>query len=408
MNYIRKTGRLASLLAATALIAPQVQAGISDGVIRIGVMNDQSGPYADNCGPGSVASVRLAVADHGGAINGVPVEIVVADDQNKPDIGVAQALKWVESEGVDAIVGCSASSIALAVQDVMKQHEKPYLIAGTATSETTNSKCSPMSTNWAYDTYTLAKGSVMAQLAQGLDTWYFITVDYTFGKQWQSDATRFIEDNGGKVLGSVLHPLGANDFSSQLLQAQASGAKVIGIANAGADLANVIKQAREFGIADAGQKLAPLGMQVNNVHGIGLDAMQGLIASAPAYWDENEDTRAYTKRYEEIMGSDRRPNESQTVTYSAVNHYLKAVEAAGSDAGPAVMASMRSMPVNDLFTKNAEIRADGVVMRDMLQVQVKAPSESQYDWDYYKVLGTLPAENIWRPASESQCALLAQ
>ncbi len=404
MKHIRTTGRMASLLAA-ALIAPQVRAEISGDVIRIGVMNDQSGPYADNCGAGSVASVRLAVEDHGGIVGGKPVEIVIADDQNKPDIGVAQALKWVESEGVDAIVGCSASSIALAVQDVMREHEKPYLIAGTATSETTNSKCSPMGTNWAYDTYTLAKGAVMAQLAQGLDTWYFITVDYTFGKQWQDDATRFIEQSGGKVLGSVLHPLGANDFSSQLLQAQASGAKVIGIANAGADLANVIKQAREFGIVDAGQKLAPLGMQVNNVHGIGLEAMQGLIASAPAYWDENDETRAYTKRYEAMMGSDRRPNESQTVTYSAVNHYLNAVEATGSDAGPDVMDSMRSVPVNDLFTKNASIRADGVVFRDMLKVQVKTPEESKGAWDYYKILGTIPAKDVWRPESESDCSL---
>lgn len=408
MKYLKTPGRLATLLAATALVAPQVQAEISDNVIKIGVMNDQSGPYADNCGAGSVASVKLAIEDHGGSVNGTPVEVLIADDQNKPDIGVAQALKWVESEGVDAIVGCSASSIALAVQDVMKENEKPYLIAGTASSDTTNAKCSPFGTNWAYDTYTLAKGSVMAQLEQGLDTWYFITVDYTFGKQWQDDATRFIEDNGGTVMGSVLHPLGATDFSSQLLQAQASGAKVIGIANAGSDLANVIKQAREFGIAESGQKLAPLGMQVNNVHGIGLEAMQGLIASAPAYWDENDETRAYTERYTAMLGSDRKPNESQTVTYSAVNHYLKAVEAAGSDAGPEVMAAMREMPVNDVFTKDATIREDGVVLRDMLQVQVKTPEESQYPWDYYKILGTLPAEDVWRPLSESECSLVSK
>ncbi|GGM12345.1 substrate-binding protein [Pseudooceanicola nanhaiensis] len=408
MKYLKTPGRLATLLAATALGAPQVHAEISDNVIKIGVMNDQSGPYADNCGAGSVASVKLAIEDHGGSVNGTPVEVLIADDQNKPDIGVAQALKWVESEGVDAIVGCSASSIALAVQDVMKENEKPYLIAGTASSDTTNAKCSPFGTNWAYDTYTLAKGSVMAQLEQGLDTWYFITVDYTFGKQWQDDATRFIEENGGTVMGSVLHPLGATDFSSQLLQAQASGAKVIGIANAGSDLANVIKQAREFGIAESGQKLAPLGMQVNNVHGIGLEAMQGLIASAPAYWDENDETRAYTERYTAMLGSDRKPNESQTVTYSAVNHYLKAVEAAGSDAGPAVMAAMREMPVNDVFTHDATIREDGVVLRDMLQVQVKTPEDSQYPWDYYKILGTLPAEDVWRPMSESECSLVSK
>ncbi|MFV0474208.1 MAG: ABC transporter substrate-binding protein [Pikeienuella sp.] len=408
MNHFNFADRLTVMLATTLLTASPLHAEISGDVIRIGVMNDQSGPYSDNCGAGSVAATRLAIEDHGGAIDGKTIEVVIADDQNKPDVGVAQALKWVESEGVDVIVGCSASSIALAVQDVMKENEKPYLIAGTASSETTNTKCSPMGTNWAYDTYTLAKGTVMAQLEQGMDTWYFITVDYTFGKQWQEDATRFIEENGGKVLGSVLHPLGANDFSSQLLQAQASGAKVIGIANAGADLANVIKQAREFGIAEAGQGLAPLGMQVNNVHGIGLESMQGLIASAPAYWDENDETRAFTGRYTAIMGEDRRPNESQTITYSAVNHYLKAVAATGSDAGGDVMGWMHANPANDLFTKNATIREDGVVLRDMLQIQVKAPDESRYAWDYYKVLGSLPAEKIWRPVSESACPLLGE
>ena len=404
MKYFGTFSLKAALLAATALVSSQAHAEISDKVIRIGVMNDQSGPYADNCGAGSVTSVKMAVADHGGAINGIPIEIVIADDQNKPDIGAAQALKWVENEGVDVIVGCSASSIALAVSDIMAQHEKPYLIAGTATTETTNSKCTPYNTNWAYNTYTLAKGSVMSQLAQGLDTWYFITVDYTFGKAWQEDATKFIEGNGGKVLGSVLHPLGATDFSSQLLQAQASGAKVIGIANAGADLANVLKQAREFGIAEAGQKLAPLGMQVNNVHGIGLETMQGLIASAPAYWDENAETRAFSEKWSEAMNG-RKPNESQTVTYSAVDHYLKAVEAAGSDAGPDVMAKMRETPVDDLFTK-APIREDGIVYRDMLQVQVKTPEESKGPWDYYNVIGKLEAKDVWPPLSESQCALV--
>lgn len=406
MTYFGKGGLTVALLAASALTAVQAQADISDGVIRIGVMSDQSGPYADNCGPGSVESVKMAVADHGGSVNGMPIEVVIADDQNKPDIGVAQALKWVEAEGVDTIVGCSASSIALAVTDVMATHEKPYLIAGTATSETTNSKCTPYNTNWAYNTYTLAKGSVMSQLAQGLDEWYFITVDYTFGKAWQEDATKFIEANGGKVVGSILHPLGATDFSSQLLQAQASGAKVIGIANAGADLANVLKQAREFGIDAAGQKLAPLGMQVNNVHGIGLETMQGLIASAPAYWDQSDEAREFSERWSAAMKG-RKPNESQTVTYSAVNHYLNAVEASGSDAGPDVMASMREMPIDDVFTK-ATIREDGVVFRDMLQVKVKTPEESTGDWDYYEIIGELPAADVWPPLSDSACPLVAK
>ena len=393
------------MLACTALTATQAAADFSDGVIRIGVMNDQSGPYADNCGTGSVTSVKLAIEDHGGAINGTPIEVVIADDQNKPDIGVAQAMKWVEQEGVDMVVGCSASSIALAVQDIMREHEKPYLVAGSATTETTNSKCSPMTTNWAFNTYTLAKGSVQAQLDQGLDTWYFITVDYTFGKAWQADATRFIEEAGGKVLGSTLHPLGASDFSSQLLQAQASGAKVIGIANAGGDLANVLKQAKEFGIAEAGQHIAPLGLQVNNVHAIGLQATQGLVVSAPAYWAMNDDTRAFTKRYSAAFDG-RIPNESQLVTYSAANHYLKALEATGSDAGKDVMASMRATPINDMISENVSIRADGVVYRPMLSVKVKTPAESSGSWDYYQVQGWLNPDQIWPPLSESQCALV--
>lgn len=404
---LTKTGALALMMTCTALTAAPAWADFTDGVIRIGVMNDQSGPYADNCGAGSVTMARLAIEDHGGAINGVPVELVIADDQNQPDIGVSTARRWVEEEGVDAIVGCSASSIALAVQDVMRQHERPYLIAGTATTETTNSQCSPMTTNWAYDTYTLARGSVNAQIEQGNLRWYFITVDYTFGHAWQADATRFIEAAGGEVLGSTLHPLGATDFSSQLLQAQASGAQVIGIANAGADLANVIKQAEEFGIVAAGQHLAPLGILTNNIHGIGLEATQGLVFSAAAYWNYDDASRALTERYNAAFDG-RYPNEAQLVTYSAVNHYLEALSALGSDEGVAVMDQMRATPVNDPLMQDVSIREDGVVMHPMIMVQVKSPAESTGPWDYYNVLGLIPAEQSWRSREESSCALFTQ
>jgi branched-chain amino acid transport system substrate-binding protein len=400
-----KTFPIAALLASTALVAVPARAQMSDNVIRIGVMNDQSGPYADNCGPGSVTSVRLAVADVGGAINGTKIEVVVADDQNKPDVGVAIARRWVENDGVDAIIGCSASSIALAVSDIMRQTNKPYLLAGTASSDTTNAKCSPMTMNWAYDTYTLSKGTVKAQLEQGMDTWYFITVDYTFGKQWQADATAFITAAGGKVLGSSLHPLNATDFASQLLQAQQSGAKVIGVANSGSDLANLIKQAKEFGILGSKQRLAPLGIQVNAVHGIGLDATQGLILSAAAYWNQNDATRAFTKRYSAAF-QNRIPNESQLVTYGAAQHYLKAVAAAGTDEGKAVVAKMRALPVDDMLVKDVKIREDGVVMRPMLAARVKKPGESKAPWDYYDVYGTIAAEDAWRPLSESVCPLV--
>lgn len=404
-RFARRGISLAALCAAASMAAMPAMADMSGKVIRIGVMNDQSGPYADNCGPGSVASVRLAVEDFGGKIGDTPIEVVIADDQNKPDIGVAIAKKWVEQDGVDAIIGCSASSIALAVQDVMAAAKKPYLLAGTASSETTNSKCSPMGTNWAYDTYTLAKGTVQAQLEDGMDTWFFITVDYTFGKQWQADAARFIEAAGGKVVGSALHPLNSNDFSSLLLQAQASGAKVIGIANSGSDLANVIKQAKEFGITDAGQRLAPLGIQVNAVHGIGLESTQGLVLSSAAYWDLNDETRAFAKRYGAAF-QNRFPNESQMVTHSAVTHYLKAVTAAASDEGEAVMAKMRELPVSDMLVKDVKIREDGVVLRPMLKAKIKTPAESKAPWDYYEILGTIAADDAWRPLSESTCPLV--
>jgi branched-chain amino acid transport system substrate-binding protein len=398
---------LSALLVSCAFgaLASGASAQISGDVIRIGVMNDQSGPYADNCGAGSVAAVRLAIEDAAAALAGKKVEVVIADDQNKPDIGVATALKWVDKDGVDAIIGCSASPIALAVQDIMRDKKKPYLIAGTASSETTNSKCTPMGTNWAYDTYTLSKGSVKAQLSQGLDSWYFISVDNAFGKQWQADATRFITEAGGKVLGSSLHPLNNTDFSSQLLQAQASGAKVIGIANAGADLGNVIKQAQEFGIGKKGQKLAPLGLTINSVHAIGLDATAGLIMSTSAYWDANDETRAFTKRYSAAM-SGKMPNEAQLVTYSAATHYLKAVVAANSDDGDAVMAKMRELPVNDMTVKGAKIREDGVVLRPMLATRVKAKDQSKAPWDYYEVIGTIAAADTWRPVAESVCTLI--
>lgn len=400
------TRGLALLMATTALTASPALAQFSDNVIRIGVMNDQSGPFADNCGMGSVTMVRLALEDMGGAINGTPVEILTADDQNQPDIGVSIARRWIEEDGVDAVVGCSASSIALAVNDLMREAGRPYLIAGTATTETTNSRCSPMTTNWAYDTYTLARGSVNAQLAHGNLRWYFITVDYTFGHGWQADATRFIEAAGGEVLGSTLHPLGATDFSSQLLMAQASGAQVIGIANAGADLANLIKQAEEFGIVAAGQQLAPLGILTNNVHAIGLSATQGLVFSAAAYWDTDDGTRALTARYSAAYQG-RIPNEAQLVTYSAALHYLRALESAGTDGGEAVMAAMRATPVNDPVMQDVSIRADGVVMHPMRMVRVKAPDQSTGPWDYYEVLGTIPAEDSWRSQAESACPLFA-
>jgi branched-chain amino acid transport system substrate-binding protein len=383
---------------------PSFAGGISGDVVKIGIMNDQNGPYADNCGLGSVAAARLAIADFGGAVNGKKIELVTADDQNKSDVGVAIALRWVDSEGVDAIVGCSASSIALAVQEIMKNRKKPYMVAGSVSSSLTNEKCSPMTTQWVVDTYAQPKATVTALLAQGLDSWFFITVDYAFGKTWQADATNFIKAGGGKVLGSVLHPLNTSDFSSFLLTAQAAGAKAIALANSGADFANVIKQAQEFGLPPK-QLLVPLGLMISQTHGIGLKDLQNVRLTTPFYWDMTDETRAFAKRFAEASDG-QLANEAKAATYSAVTHYLKAVAAADSDDGDAVMAQMKSTPINDFEMKNVSVRADGQVMRPLYVARIKTPAESKYPNDYYEIKGTIPAEEAWRPAAESSCDLL--
>lgn len=402
-HTLMTAGLLAALLASGSQQA--LAAGISDDVIRIGIMNDQSGPYADNCGPGSVAAAKLAVEDAGGAIDGKKIEIVVADDQNKPDVGVAAALKWLDKEGVDAIAGCSASSIALAVQDITKERKKPYMLVGTASSAFTNEKCTPMTTQWVQDTYALPKATVKSLLGQGLDTWFFITVDYAFGKAWQADTTRFIEQGGGKVIGSVLHPLNSTDFSSYIVQAQASGAKVIAIANSGSDFANVVKQAQEFGVSEGGQKIAPLGLFLNQTHGIGLEILQDVRLSTPFYWDRTDETRAFADRFKSAFGG-RVPNEPQASTYSAIHHYLKAVKATGTDDGEAVTAKMRELPIEDFEMKGVTIRADGQVMRPLYSARIKKPAESKAEFDYYEITGVVAAEDAWRPAAESVCPQL--
>lgn len=386
------------------LTAPLSAQGISGDVVKIGIMNDQSGPYSDNCGPGAVAAARLAVSDFAGSINGKKIELITADDQNKPDVGVAIALRWVDSEGVDAIVGCSASSIALAVQDIMKTRKKLYLLAGTAGSFFTNDKCSPMTTQWMVDTYAQPKAIVKAMLAQGVDTWFFLTVDYAFGKAWQADTTKFIKAGGGTVVGSVLHPLNAPDLSSFLLTAQASGAKAIALANSGADFANSIKQAQEFGLTQK-QILVPLGLMISQTQGIGLHDLQNVRLTTPFYWDMTPETRAFAKRYSEAFNG-QILNEAKAATYSAITHYLKAVAATGTDDGDAVMRQMKNTPINDFEMKNVSIRADGQVMRPLYVARIKTPAESQYAYDYYEITGTIPAEDAWRPASESACDLL--
>lgn len=400
----RSTITALGMIALLLTNAPLSAQGISGDVVKIGIMNDQNGPYADNCGPGSVAAAKLAVADFGGTVGGKKIELMIADDQNKPDVGVAIAMRWVDNEGVDAIVGCSASSIALAVQDIMKNRKKPYMLAGTAGSFFTNDKCSPMTTQWVVDTYAQPKATVKALLAQGIDSWFFLTVDYAFGKAWQSDATKFIEAGGGKVVGSVLHPLNASDLSSFLLTAQASGAKAIALANSGADFANAIKQAQEFGLTKT-QLLVPLGLMISQTHGIGLKDLQNVRLTTPFYWDMTPESRAFAKRYAEATNG-QLLNEGKSATYSAITHYLKAVAAAGADDGESVMRQMKNTPINDFEMKNVSIRADGQVMRPLYVARIKTPAESKYTYDYYEITGTIAPEDAWRPASESACDLL--
>ena len=404
-KHVRSLARGLALTAAITTALPAAAQGISGDVVRIGIMNDQSGPYADNCGPGSVAAARLAVQDHGGAIAGKKIEVIVADDQNKPDVGLGLARKWLDEDGVDVIVGCSASSIALAVSDLMEQRKKPYILAGTASTALTNDKCTPMNTQWVQDIYALPKATVKSLLGQGLDTWFFITVDYSFGKDWQAETTRFLEAGGGKVVGSVLHPLNSPDFSSFLVRAQASKAKVIALANSGSDFSNALKQASEFGVGEGGQRMAPLGLFINATHGIGLKVLQDVRMTTPFYWDQTDETRAFAKRYQAAYDG-RVPNEAQAATYSAVNHYLKAVAATGTDDGVVVSKAMKDMPVDDATMKGVKIRADGQVMRPVYAARIKKPAESKGPYDYYEITGTIASEDVFRPASESSCKLL--
>lgn len=393
---------LTAVAAMLALAAGSAQAQISDDVVRIGIMGDVSGPYSGNGGPGSVLAARMAIEDFGGKVNGKNIELLSVDDQNKPDVGLNAARKWIETDKVDTIVGGSASSIALGVQTLMKEKQKPYLIAGTVSSDLTGKACSPMGIQFLVDTYSLPKAGVQLLINKGIKDFFFITVDYAFGAALQSEATRFIQAAGGKVVGSVKHPLGATDYSSYLLQAQSSGAKAIVILNAGLDLSNSLKQAAEFRIARGGQTVSVFGMTINSVSAMGLDTAAGLNITVPFYWDQDDATRAWSKRFME-KNNGVVPTYIMAGVYSAVTHYLKAVKDANTDAGPAVMAKMKATPVNDFMTKNAKIREDGQVMRAVYPVEVKTAAESKGKYDFYKIGAAIPAEQVFRPLSEGGC-----
>lgn len=399
--------KITMALAATAIAAVggTAHAEISDGAIRIGVLNDQSGLYADLSGEGSLVAARMAVEDFGGTVNGVPIEILSADHQNKPDVGSALAREWIDEDGVDLIVDVPTSSVALAVQQVTAQKDTAFINSGAATSALTNEQCAPTFVHWTYDTYALSVGTGKAVVDEGGKTWFFLTADYAFGHQLEKDTAAVVEANGGTVVGSVNHPLSSSDFSSFLLQAQASGADVIGLANAGGDTTNAIKQANSFGITSGGQKLAALLGFITDVHALGLDVAQGLTLTTGFYWDRDDDTRAFAERFAERMDG-QMPTMVHAGVYSAVQHYLKAVAAIDEDGGEAVVSQMKTMPISDFFAPEGRIRADGRMVHDMYLVQVKAPAESKGPWDYYTILQTIPGDTAFKPLEDSACPLV--
>ncbi|HAE51465.1 MAG: ABC transporter permease [Tistrella sp.] len=394
----------AVLATMTGLAAGAAQAEISDNVVRIGVLNDQSGIYADVTGQASVIAARMAVEDYGGKVKGVPVEVIFADHQNKPDIGSNIANQWYDRDGVDVIVDVPTSSVGLAVQNIAKEKGKLHLNAGAGTSDLTSKACSPTGIHYVYDTYALATGTGSALVGQGAKKWYFITADYAFGHALERDTTNAVNAAGGEVVGGVRAPFPTTDFSSFLLQAQGSGADVIGLANAGGDTVNSIKQASEFGITQGGQKLAGLLVFINDIHALGLQVAQGLVVTTGYYWDMNDETRAFAKRFQEKAG--KMPNMLQAGIYSGVTQYLKAIEATGSDDGKTVADQMKATPINDFFAKNGHIRPDGRMVHDMYLVEVKKPEESKGPWDYYKVLATIPGDQAFRPMDKGECPLV--
>ena len=397
-----------TLLAAAALCAlatGTAQAEMSGGTVKIGVLNDMSGLYADLGGMGSVHAAQMAVEDFGAAKKGMKVEIISADHQNKPDVGSSIARQWFDTDKVDVIVDVPTSSVALAVNQVAREKKKAMLNSGAASSDLTGKDCSPNTVHWTYDTWMLANGTGSAIVKTGGDSWYFLTADYAFGHALERDTAAVVEANGGKVLGKVRHPINTSDFSSFLLQAQGSKAKIIGLANAGGDTINSIKQASEFGITKGGQNLAGLLVFLTDIHGLGLQIAQGLILTETFYWDLNDSTRAWSKRFVAKSGG-KYPTMVQAGVYASILHYLKAIEAGKTDDGTRTIAKMKEMPTDDPLFGKGTIRADGRKIHPAYLFEVKKPSESKGPYDYYKLRTTIPADQAFRPLADGGCPLV--
>ncbi|WFU91595.1 ABC transporter substrate-binding protein (plasmid) [Rhizobium sp. CC1099] len=397
-NFIASVAFL--LASGTAVLAD----GASDGKVKIGILNDQSGVYADFGGKSSVEAAQMAVEDFGGKVLDAPIEIVDADHQNKPDIASNIARQWYDTEQVDAIMELTTSSVALAVQAIGKEKKKIDIVTGAATTDLTGKACSPYGFHWAYDTHALAVGTGGALVKQGGDSWFFLTADYAFGYSLEQQTSDFVKANGGNVIGSVRHPLASQDFSSFLLQAQSSGAKVVGLANAGLDTANAIKQAAEFGITQGGQRLAALLFTLADVHGLGLEAAQGLTLTEGYYWNRDDESRAFGKKFFDRTG--KMPNMIHAGTYSAVLQYLKAIQKAGTDETEAVAKQLHEMPVDDVFGRGGTVGPNGRMIHDMYLLQVKKPDESKEAWDYFNVLATIPGKDAYIDPAKSGCDLV--
>jgi branched-chain amino acid transport system substrate-binding protein len=404
-----KAGVHKFLVAAAAVVVFANPAGaqsptISDDAVKIGVLTDMSGQFSHESGEGAVMAVKMAVEDFGGKVLGKPIEVLVADHQNKPDTASGLARKWFDVDHVDMVANLINSSIALTVSQLAKEKNRIAIINGSGSSRLTNDACTPNSVHYAYDTYALARGTGSALLKAGRKSWYFLTADYAFGHALEADTSAVVKGLGGEIVGSTRYPIETFDQSSFLLQAQASKAQVIGLAGSGTVLVNAIKSAQEFGIAKGGQTLAGLLVWITDIKSLGLSAAQGLVLTNAFYWDRDDETRVWSRRFHERMK--RMPHMGDAGDYSSTMHYLKAIEAAGTDEAQAVMSKMREMPINDFFAKNGRIREDGRMVHDMYVYEVKKPSESKGDWDYYKLREVIPGEQAFRPLKDSVCPLV--
>ncbi len=406
MSSLTRNLLAGAITFAMAVAAGPTSAQISGDVVKVGVLTDMNSIYADINGMGAVEAARMAIEDFGGTVLGKKIELVFADTQNKADIGVTVGSRWFDVDGVDIIAGASSSAVSLAIQTLVGSKNKVFLASDPASSDITGKLCNANTIHWVYDTYALANGTGSAVVQAGGDTWYFLTADYAFGYALERDVGTVVTKSGGKVLGSVRHPLNTSDFSSFILQAQASKSKIVGLANAGGDTINSIKQAAEFGVVKGGQKLAGLLVFISDIHSLGLETAQGLQLTSAFYWDRTEETRAWSKRWGDRFRN-RRPTMAQAGFYSSILHYLKAVQALGTDEpGDKVVAKMKEMPTDDPLFGKGYVRIDGRKMHDMYLFEVKAPSESKGPWDYYKLIRTIPAEQAFRPLDQGGCKLV--